>query len=179
MPTFQTVLGGQLNPIVAKIRALEKPVVCGVNGVAAGAGANIALACDITVAAESAYFMQAFSRIGLIPDTGGTFLLPRLVGYQRAAALTMLGERVGARQAADMGMIYQVFSDQDFHKTARALAERLAGMPTRGLALTKQALQAASHNTFEHQLQLEIGLQTIAGQTYDYQENRRLRAAYC
>lgn len=169
-PTFETILGQHLHPIVRKIRALELPVVCGVNGVAAGAGANIALACDLTVAAESAIFIQAFSKIGLVPDTGGSYLLPRLVGPQRAAALTMLGEQLSAPEAAAMGLIYRSVPDAEFEGAAFGLAERLAAMPTRALALTKQALQAAFHHDFDQQLDLEQALQVAAGSTYDYRE---------
>jgi len=169
-PSFETILGKQLNPIVQKIRTLELPVVCGVNGVAAGAGANIALACDLTVASASVSFIQAFSKIGLVPDTGGSYFLPRLVGPQRAAALTMLGERLSAADAAAMGLIYRVVPDADFDREAYALAERLAAMPTQALALTKRALQAAFHNDFDRQLALEPDLQVAAGSTYDYRE---------
>lgn len=169
-PGFHTILGEHLHPIVTRIRELELPVVCGVNGVAAGAGANIALACDITVAAESASFIQAFSKIGLVPDTGGTYLLPRLIGRQRAAALMMLGEKVSAPSAAAMGMIYQAIPDEQFEEAAFGLARRLARMPTRGLTLTKQALNQAFQNDFKQQLDLEEELQGVAGQTYDYKE---------
>lgn len=169
-PGFETILGEHLNPIVEKIRRLEKPVVCGVNGVAAGAGANIAIACDITVAKTSAYFIQAFSKIGLIPDSGGTYLLPRLIGRQRASALMMLGERVSAVEAAAMGMIYQAIPDEKFYEAAFQLTERLANMPTRGLALTKEALNRAMLNDFDAQLKTEIELQGRAGQTHDYRE---------
>ncbi len=169
-PSFETILGKQLNPIVQKIRALELPVVCGVNGVAAGAGANIALACDLTVAAASATFIQAFSKIGLVPDTGGSYLLPRLVGLQRAAALTMLGDKLSATEAAAMGLIYLAVPDTDLEAEAFGLAERLAAMPTRALALTKRALQASFHHDFDRQLALEQELQVAAGSTYDYQE---------
>jgi 2-(1,2-epoxy-1,2-dihydrophenyl)acetyl-CoA isomerase len=169
-PAMSEILGLRLNPIVERLRALPIPVVCGVNGAAAGAGANIALACDITLAAESAYFLQAFSKIGLIPDTGGTFFLPRLVGRQKAAALMMLADKVSARQAEAMGMIYQVLPDERFQEEALAIASRLAHMPTRAMALIKQALDASAHNTLAQQLQLEETLQIKAGATFDYQE---------
>lgn len=172
-PTFPTVLNDQYNPIVRKLRALPLPVVCLVNGVAAGAGANIALACDITLAAESASFIQAFSKIGLIPDSGGTFILPRLIGWQRATALMMTGDKVSATRAAEMGMIYQVFPDDEVVDQARALAEKLAQMPTKGLALTKRALNYAQYNDLEKQLAIETELQDMAGRTHDYQEGLR------
>lgn len=173
-PSFSTILSEHFNPIITRLRELPKPVVCGVNGVAAGAGVNIALACDITVAAHSAVFIQAFSRIGLIPDSGGTFLLPRLIGWQRAAAVMMLGEPVAAPEAAAMGMIYKVFPDAEFAAQARRLAERLAEMPTRALALTKKALNhALAYDDLKRQLHLEETLQTEAGKTYDYQEGVR------
>lgn len=172
-PVLETILSKHLNPIIRRIRQMEKPVVCGVNGVAAGAGANLALACDITVATESAYFLQAFSKIGLIPDSGGTFILPRLIGWQRAAAQMMLGDRVSAREAADIGMIYKAIPDYAFEAEAIALAEQLSQMPTRGLALTKQALNRSFSNTLEQQLQAEEELQIMAGRTHDFQEGVR------
>ena len=128
------------NPIIRKIRSLAKPVVCGVNGIAAGAGANIALACDVVVAAASSSFLQAFSKIGLIPDSGGTFMLPRLVGWNKASALMMLGDKVPAAEALQMGMIYKVIADDKLQEDAMALAQTLAEMPTKGLALTKKLL---------------------------------------
>lgn len=169
-PSFKTILGEHYNPIIQRIRNLEKPVVCAVNGVAAGAGANIALACDITVAAASASFIQAFSKIGLIPDSGGTFFLPRLIGLQRATALMMLGDRVGAQDAASMGMIYQMLPDEGFLEAAFALAANLAQMPTKGLGLTKRLLNAAFSNDLTAQLEAEDACQTIAGATADYRE---------
>lgn len=167
---LSVILLEQLNPVVEKIRQLQKPVVCAVNGVAAGAGANIALGCDITLAAESASFIQAFSKIGLIPDSGGTYLLPRLIGLQRATALMMLGDKLSASEAAAMGMIYQVCPDDTLQTQALALAERLANMPTRALALTKQALQLSLSNDLTAQLAVEEQLQSIAGRTADYKE---------
>jgi 2-(1,2-epoxy-1,2-dihydrophenyl)acetyl-CoA isomerase len=158
------------HPIVLKIRNLEKPVVAAVNGVAAGAGANIALACDIVVATESASFTQAFSKIGLIPDSGGTWTLPRLVGFQRATALMMLSDKISASEAASMGMIWKVFPDESFAADSLKLAEILAQMPTRGLALTKQALNQSFSNDFSAQAAVEDKLQTLAGQTEDYRE---------
>ncbi|MGD1848548.1 MAG: enoyl-CoA hydratase [Salibacteraceae bacterium] len=169
-PELTKIVGEHYNPIIQKIRALEKPVVAGVNGVAAGAGANIALACDITYAANSAKFIQAFSMIGLIPDSGGTFFLPRLVGMQRATALMMLGDRVSAEKAESWGMIYQAVDDEQLQETAFATAKKLAKMPTVGLGLTKRALNASMHHNLGQQLDLEEELQTIAGNTHDYNE---------
>jgi 2-(1,2-epoxy-1,2-dihydrophenyl)acetyl-CoA isomerase len=158
------------NPMILRMRRMEKPIVCAVNGVAAGAGANVALAADIVVAASSASFIQAFSKIGLIPDSGGTYILPRLVGYQKAAALMMLGDKITAEDAEKMGMIYKVFSDETFAEESFKIAATLAQMPTRALAFTKQALNASATNTLEQQLDLEDKLQTAAGATADYQE---------
>jgi 2-(1,2-epoxy-1,2-dihydrophenyl)acetyl-CoA isomerase len=169
-PSFEAILDEGFNLISLKIRQLQKPVVAAVNGVAAGAGANVALACDIVVAAESAGFIQAFSKIGLIPDSGGTFTLPRLVGFARASALMMLGEKVSATEAERIGMIYRSFPDAVFEEKSRELAATLAAMPTRGLALAKQALNAALTNDFETQLALETQLQGQAAATADYTE---------
>lgn len=169
-PTFTTILEEHYNPIVKLLRKIEKPIVCAVNGVAAGAGANIALACDITVAKISASFIQAFSKIGLIPDSGGTFFLPRLIGLQKAAALMMLGEKVSASDAETLGMIYKVFPDEDFEAEAWKIAEQLSRMPTLGLGLTKRALNRSMEHTLDQQLALEDHLQTLAGQTEDYRE---------
>lgn len=169
-PSLTEIISTGYNPIALKIRNLDKPVVAAVNGVAAGAGANIALACDITVAAQSASFTQAFSKIGLIPDSGGTWTLPRLVGMQRATALMMLSDKISASDAAAIGMIWKVFPDESFADDSLKLAEILAQMPTRGLALTKQALNQSFNNDFAAQLALEDKLQTAAGETYDYRE---------
>ncbi|MEQ1747072.1 MAG: enoyl-CoA hydratase-related protein [Saprospiraceae bacterium] len=169
-PSLTEIISTGYNPIVTTIRGLEKPVVCAVNGVAAGAGANIALACDITVAAESASFTQAFSKIGLIPDSGGTWTLPRLVGLQRATALMMLSDKISAADAAAMGMIWKVFPDDTFAEESLRIAETLARMPTKGLGLTKRALNQSFANDFASQLVVEDGLQTAAGQTNDYHE---------
>lgn len=169
-PTFDELLGDYYNPIVLQINQLLKPVVAAVNGVAAGAGANLALACDLVVATHSASFIQAFSKIGLVPDSGGTFVLPRLVGKQRAAALMMLGEKVSASAARDMGMIYEVYSDEDFAAFSWALAEKLAAMPTYALGLIKKAIQAADANNLEQQLELEMELQGKAGASADFAE---------
>lgn len=169
-PELQSIVKEHYNPIIEKIRNIEKPVICAVNGVAAGAGANIALACDITIAASSASFIQAFSKIGLIPDSGGTFLLPRLIGMQRAAALMMLGDKIKAEQALQMGMIYKVCEDANLHAEAFAIAKQLSLMPTKGLGLTKRALNLSLTNNLTEQLAVEEQLQTVAGKTYDYNE---------
>ncbi len=169
-PSLAEIISTGYNPMVLKIRNLEKPVVAAVNGVAAGAGANIALACDIVVATASASFTQAFSKIGLIPDSGGTWTLPRLVGFQRATALMMLSDKISASEAAAMGMIWKVFPDESFSSDSLKLAETLAQMPTRGLALTKQALNQSFSNDFAAQSVLEDKFQTIAGNTQDYRE---------
>ena len=158
------------NPIVRRIRALEKPVVAAVNGVAAGAGANVALACDIVLASRSASFIQAFSRLGIIPDSGGTFFLPRLVGTARATALMMLGDRVSATQAAEWGMIWKVCEPEALLPEAEALAAQLATQPTRGFALTKQALDASVRHDLSQQLDEEARLQRQAGATHDFVE---------
>jgi 2-(1,2-epoxy-1,2-dihydrophenyl)acetyl-CoA isomerase len=169
-PSLSTILIEHLNPIIKLIREIEKPVVAAVNGVAAGAGANMALACDIIVATESANFIQAFSKIGLIPDSGGTFFLPRLVGLQRATAYIMLGDKVSATEAAEVGMIYKVVPNEHFVKEAWSLAEKLAQMPTRALGLSKRALNQAFTNDLDRQLAVEEHLQSDAGMTEDYQE---------
>ena len=168
--TMQRILTEHYNPIVTRIRKLEKPVVAGVNGVAAGAGANIALCCDIVVAAESASFIQAFSKIGLIPDSGGTHTLPRLIGWQKASALMMLGEKVSAADAERMGMIYKIFPDETFVENSITIATYLAQMPTRGLAYTKQILSMSFTTSFEEQLHDEDIFQQKAAQTQDYKE---------
>lgn len=169
-PGFDQILSEHYNPIIKRIRNIEKPVVCAVNGVAAGAGANIALCCDIVVATHSASFIQAFSKIGLIPDNGGTFFLPRLAGWQKASALMMLGEKISATEALQMGLLYKVFPDEAFMAESMKIAGTMAKMPTRGLAYTKQALNASFTNSLEQQLQLEDKLQYAAGHTYDYKE---------
>jgi 2-(1,2-epoxy-1,2-dihydrophenyl)acetyl-CoA isomerase len=157
-------------PLVLALRRLPLPVVCAVNGVAAGAGANIALACDIVIAAKSASFIQAFSKIGLIPDSGGTFFLPRLVGTARAMGLAMLGERLIAEQAAEWGLIWQCVDDAELPGTVEKLLRTLAGAPTAGLAATKRALYAAAGNSLETQLDLERDLQRALGRSDDYRE---------
>ena len=158
------------NPLIRLITGMEKPVICAVNGVAAGAGANIALACDIVLAARSASFIESFCKLGLIPDSGGTWILPRLVGMARARGLAMLGNKVSAEQAEAWGMIWQCLDDDELMPTAVALAQQLATQPTRGFAFTKQAFAASAANTLDQQLELERDLMRAAGQTYDYQE---------
>ncbi|WP_121352610.1 enoyl-CoA hydratase-related protein [Flavisolibacter nicotianae] len=169
-PRIESIVGEHYNPIITQIRKLEKPVVAAVNGIAAGAGANIALACDLVVAAQSAGFIQAFSKIGLIPDSGGTYFLPRLVGWQKASALMMLGEKVGAEEAERMGMIYKYFPDETFPEEAKKIAFTLANMPTKGLAYTKQLLDNSFENSYEDQLHDEEIFQHRAGSTADYKE---------
>ena len=169
-PDLTQIVQEHYNPIIKKIRNMEKPVVAAVNGVAAGAGASIALCCDIVIAAESASFIQAFSKIGLIPDSGGTFFLPRLIGMQKAAALMMTAEPVTATDAVNMGMIYKVFSDDSFEEESWKLVSKLAMMPTKGLGLTKRLLNASYSNNFEEQLDMEDKCQTIAGNTSDFKE---------
>jgi 2-(1,2-epoxy-1,2-dihydrophenyl)acetyl-CoA isomerase len=169
-PGIQKIVREHYNPIIRLIRQIEKPIVCGVNGVAAGAGANIALACDVVVAAKSASFIQAFSKIGLIPDSAGTFFLPRIIGFQRASALMMLGDKVNAEEALQMGMLYKVFADEQLQEEALKIAETLAQMPTKGIGLTKRLLNESLSNNLETQLNREEIIQAEAGQTYDYQE---------
>jgi 2-(1,2-epoxy-1,2-dihydrophenyl)acetyl-CoA isomerase len=169
-PDLTQMVQEHYNPIIRKIRNIEKPVVAAVNGVAAGAGASIALCCDIVVATESASFIQAFSKIGLIPDSGGTFFLPRLVGMQKSAALMMTAEPVSAKDAESIGMIYKVFSDESFEKESWKLASKLAKMPSKGLGLTKRLLNVTYSNNLEQQLDMEDKCQTIAGNTADFKE---------
>ncbi|MFN4285069.1 MAG: enoyl-CoA hydratase-related protein [Lacibacter sp.] len=164
------ILSEHYNPIVRRIRNLPKPVVAAVNGVAAGAGANIALCCDVVVAAESASFIQAFSKIGLIPDSGGTYLLPRLIGWQKASALMLTGDKVSAAEAERLGMVYKVFPDVIFAEESRKLAQQLAQMPTKGLAYTKHLLNHSFSNSWEEQLLREDEFQQKAAATDDYQE---------
>jgi 2-(1,2-epoxy-1,2-dihydrophenyl)acetyl-CoA isomerase len=158
------------NKLVRRIRSLDMPVVCAVNGVAAGAGANIALACDIVLAARSARFIQSFSKIGLIPDAGGTWQLPRLVGRARAMGLALLAEPLTADQAEHWGLIWRAVDDDKLMEEARTLAARLATQATSGLALAKKAIDAAELNTLDQQLDLERDMQRIAARTDDYAE---------
>ncbi len=158
------------NPLVRKIRAIEKPVIAAVNGVAAGAGANLAFCCDIILATESAKFIQSFVNIGLIPDTGGTYFLPRLVGLHKASVMMMLGEKVSAEEAKDLGLVYKIFPDGELMDGAMTLAKRMAQMPTRGIGLTKKALNYSLRNTMNEQLAVERDLQGEAGRTADNAE---------
>ena len=167
---IKQILSEHYNPIVKRIRNMPKPVVAAVNGVAAGAGANIALCCDVVIAAESASFIQAFSKIGLIPDSGGTFTLPRLIGWQKASALMMTGDKVIASDAEKMGMIYKVFADEIFNNESKKIAESLAQMPTKGLAYTKHALNHSFHNNWDEQLEMEDRYQQKSALTDDYAE---------
>ena len=169
-PKLSDIVREHYNPIIKRIRSIEKPIVCAVNGVAAGAGANIALACDITIAGESVAFIQAFSKIGLIPDSGGTFFLPRSIGMQKATALMMLADKVMAADAEKMGMIYKVCADESLVEETLKVAKKLAALPTIGLGLTKRALNKSITNDLTAQLALEDELQTAAGKTYDYNE---------
>lgn len=169
-PPLKSIVKDHYNPIILKIRNIEKPVIAAVNGVAAGAGANIALACDIVFAKESASFIQAFSKIGLIPDSGGTFFLPRLVGMQKAMALMMTADKVSAKDAEAMNMIYKSVEDESFTETVTVFAEKMAKMPTRGLGLTKKAMNASLTNSLEEQLVVEEELQTEAGSSFDFNE---------
>lgn len=167
---LKQILSEHYNPIVKRIRNLPKPVVCAINGVAAGAGANIALCCDVVVATEAAAFIQAFSKIGLIPDSGGTFTLPRLIGWQKASALMMTGDKLSAADAEKMGMIYKVFTNDIFEAESKNIAATLSQMPTKGLAYTKHALNNAFNNSWEEQLLLEDEYQQKAALTTDYTE---------
>jgi len=167
---IKQIVREQYNPIILKLRQIEKPVVCAVNGVAAGAGANIAFACDIALAASSATFIQAFSKIGLIPDSAGTFFLPRLIGLQRSTALMMLGDKLTAQQAMEYGLIYKVFPDESLMAEAEKMAAQLASMPTKGLGYTKRLLNASLHNDLNEQLQMEENMQDAAAKTYDHKE---------
>jgi len=168
--TLEQIIDEHYNPIIRKIREIEKPVIVGVNGVAAGAGANIALAGDIVVANERASFIQAFSKIGLIPDSGGTFTLPRLVGMQLASALMMTGDKVTADEALKYQMIYKVFKDEDFEIELAKLAVKISEMPTKALVLTKIALNNSLTNSLNQQLELEKEFQVKAANSYDFKE---------
>lgn len=169
-PELEKIVREHYNPIIMKLRSIEKPVVAAVNGVAAGAGANIALACDIVLASKSATFIQAFSKIALIPDSAGTFFLPRLVGMQRALALTMTGDKVSAEEAVAMGMIYKSYEDEAFEAETLKTAQTLAQMPTKGLGLTKKLMNMSYGNDLAQQLEMEKQLQIEAGATEDFKE---------
>ena len=167
---FERMVSEHYNATILRMRHIEKPIIAAVNGVAAGAGANIALAADIVLAAESASFIQAFSKIGLIPDSGGTYTLPRLIGMQRATALMMTGEKVLAADAVAMGMIYKCYPDADFETESKKMAYGLAQMPTKGIGLTKRLLNTSFNNTLAQQLDFEKQVQMQAGATADFRE---------
>lgn len=167
---IKQILSEHYNPIIRQIRSLAKPVVAAVNGVAAGAGANIALCCDVVVATEAASFIQAFSKIGLVPDNGGTYFLPRLIGWQKASALAMLGDKVTATEAEKMGMIYKVFSADEFDTASNNIVTTLAAMSTKGLAFTKKLFDMSTHSSLEEQLMEEDVFQQRAAETEDYAE---------
>jgi 2-(1,2-epoxy-1,2-dihydrophenyl)acetyl-CoA isomerase len=169
-PGFKKILEEHYNPIILRIRNIEKPIIASVNGVAAGAGANIALACDIVVADEKASFIQAFSKIGLIPDSAGTFFLPRLIGFQKASALMMLGNKIGAEEGERLGMIYKCVPSEEFQETIYKLALKMAQMPTKALGLIKKTLNQSLTNNLERQLNLESKNQIEAAGSEDYQE---------
>ncbi|MEH6516870.1 MAG: 2-(1,2-epoxy-1,2-dihydrophenyl)acetyl-CoA isomerase PaaG [Halioglobus sp.] len=170
MPDLGDSVNNYYNPLIRLITTMEKPVICAVNGVAAGAGANIALACDIVIAARSASFIESFSKLGLIPDSGGTWILPRLVGMARAKGLAMLGPKIKAEQAEAWGMIWQCVDDEELMSTALGLAEQMAEQPTRGFAFTKQAFALSAVNSLDDQLEVEKELMRAAGKTHDYKE---------
>jgi 2-(1,2-epoxy-1,2-dihydrophenyl)acetyl-CoA isomerase len=169
-PEMEKIIAEQYNPIIRKIRNLSKPVIAAVNGIAAGAGANVALCCDVIVASESASFIQAFSKIGLIPDCGGTYFLPRLIGLQKSSALMMLGEKISAKEAERMGMIYKYFPDETFFMEAEKIAVTLSQLPTKALAYTKQALNKSLEQSLEQQLETEDTFQQKAAATNDFKE---------
>lgn len=170
MPDLSESIKKNYNPLVRAITQLEKPVICAVNGVAAGAGANLALNCDIVLAARSANFIQGFSKIGLVPDSGGTWTLPRLVGRARAMGLILLSEKLSAEKAEQWGLIWQVVDDDALMDETMILAHRLAQQPTKGFGLSKRAINASGGNSLEQQLELECELQSIAGHSHDYRE---------
>ena len=169
-PGMKKTLSEHYNPIITKIRNLNKPVVAAVNGIAAGAGANVALCCDVVIAAQSASFLQAFSKIGLIPDSGGTFFLPRLIGFQKASAYMMLSDKISATEAEGFGMIYKIFPDISFKEEAEKIALTLASLPTIALAYTKQALNKSQAQSLDEQLKTEDDFQQKAALTNDFKE---------
>ena len=169
-PSLTEIVENHYNPIIRKIRNIEKPVVAAVNGVAAGAGASLALCCDIVLCNENATFIQAFSKIGLIPDSAATFFLPRLIGMQRATALMMSAEPIVASEALKMGMIYKIFSNDNFESSSLDFVSKLSQMPTKGLGLTKRLLNSSYSNNLEEQLEMEKQCQEIAGKTNDFDE---------
>ncbi len=169
-PGMEKILSEHYNPIITRIRNIPKPVVAAVNGVAAGAGANIALACDVVLASVSASFIQAFSKIALIPDSGGTYTLPRLIGWQKASALMLLGDKIAATDAERMGMIYKVFEDESFEDESKKIAVTLAQLPTKSLSYIKHVLNYSATNNLEEQLLLEDQFQQKAAATKDFTE---------
>ena len=169
-PGFKKILEEHYNPIITRIRSIKKPIIAAVNGVAAGAGANIALACDIVVAHEKVSFIQAFSLIGLVPDSAGTYFLPRLIGFQKAQALAMLGDKISAEEAEKMGMIYKMIPLENFEADVNKLALKLANMPTKALGLIKELFNQSMTNTLDEQLALESKLQIEAAGSQDYRE---------
>lgn len=170
---IDTFVREHYNPVVQKIRQLEKPVIAAVNGVAAGAGANFAFCCDIVFASKSSTFIQSFVNIGLIPDSGGTYFLPRIIGLQKATALMFTGEKIHAEEAERLGLIYKVCDDLDLMQEAGKLALKLAQMPTAGIGYTKRLLNASASNNLKQQLDMEEEMQLLAGNTYDYAEGVR------
>jgi 2-(1,2-epoxy-1,2-dihydrophenyl)acetyl-CoA isomerase len=169
-PDVKRIVDEHYNPLIARLRGIEKPIVAAVNGVAAGAGANVALACDVVVAKKSAVFVQAFSSIGLIPDSGGTFFLPRLIGWQKASALMMLADKIDGVEAERLGMIYRWYEDEAFEEEAWKLTQKLAASPTVGLGLTKRLLNASYTNSLEQQIDMEGEVQVIASSSKDFHE---------
>ncbi len=169
-PGFKKILEEHYNPIITRIRNIKKPIIGAINGVAAGAGANIALACDVVVAHEKVSFIQAFSLIGLVPDSAGTYFLPRLIGFQKAQALAMLGDKISAEEAEKMGMIYKMIPLENFEEDVSKLAVKLANMPTKALGLIKELFNKSLTNTLENQLALESKLQIEAASSNDYAE---------
>lgn len=169
-PDIKKIVDEHYNPIILKLRTIEKPIIAAVNGVAAGAGANIALACDIVLAAKSASFIQAFSKIGLIPDSGGTFTLPRLIGFNMASALMITGDKVTSEEALQYGMVYKIFDDNKLVEQAFINAHHIAAMPTKAIGLTKRLLNQTYNNTLQQQLDLESDCQVQAASSYDYKE---------
>jgi 2-(1,2-epoxy-1,2-dihydrophenyl)acetyl-CoA isomerase len=173
MPDISEIVRESYNPIIRAIRHLEKPVICAVNGVAAGAGANLAFACDLTIAAEEASFIESFAKLGLIPDTSGTFFVPRLIGPQRAAGMFFLGEKIPAERAREWGLIWDVVPHAVLHDKAMALATSLATQATRGFGLTKRAMNRSFANDLDAQLEVEADSMQEAGRTADYEEGVR------
>ncbi len=169
-PEIEEIIREHYNPIIKKIRAIEKPIIAAVNGVAAGAGANLALACDIVTATKSANFIQAFSKIGLVPDSGGTYFLPRLIGLPKATAIMMTGESVSADKAEQMGMIYAVYEDDEFEPKSLELAKSISEMPTKGLEYTKKLLNSSLNNSLDDQLNVEAETQALSAKSEDHKE---------